>query len=148
MALVPQNPASTTPGLRLVDGGDIATLFGSVNGIQAQDALTQTLQTITASGAVGPHSAGLYVITKSSAAAVLTLAAPTAGGAGTGDDGKMLVFISATAEAHTVTSTGNFGTGSASVNEATFAADAGAGFAVMAYNAKWLVLWANGITFS
>lgn len=99
---------------------------------------------ITATGAITPGTRATYVITKSSAAAVMTLAAPTA----TTDDGKILWIVSSTAQAHTITATGLFGTGAAATDVATFANKAGAGLIIMAHNAKWLVLSSNGITFS
>jgi hypothetical protein len=98
---------------------------------------------LAASGAISPHLADDYVITKAGVAA-MTLAAPTAGT----DDGVIIQISSATANAHTVTATGLLETGSASVNVATFAAFAGAGLTLWAYNAKWIVLSAIGITFS
>lgn len=98
---------------------------------------------ITANGAVDPHSGGSYIITKAGVAA-LTLAAPTA----VVDDGVTISIISGTAFAHTLTATGLLQTGSANVNLATFAAFAGAGLTLRAYNAKWQVVSSIGITFS
>jgi|SRR5208282_3299730 len=98
---------------------------------------------ISASGAIDPHTAGRYVITKGSIA-VLTLAAPTAGI----EDGLLIEIISSTLFAHTLTATGLLSTGTASVNEATYAVYAGAGLCLEAYNALWLVRYSNGITFS
>ncbi|HEV8059816.1 MAG TPA: hypothetical protein VGP68_08075 [Gemmataceae bacterium] len=103
----------------------------------------QALIPITASGAVDPHTSASYVITKAGIA-VLTLAAPTAGI----DDGKIITITSSTAYAHTLTATGLFNTGSANVNEATFAAYAGAGLTLQAYNGFWNILSSTGITFS
>jgi hypothetical protein len=98
---------------------------------------------IIASGAIAPRNAAAYVITKAGVAAE-TLAAPTAGT----DDGLMITLTSGTAFSHTLTATGLLNTGSASVNVATFAAFAGAGLVLMAYNGKWNVISATGITFS
>ena len=103
-----------------------------------------SLTAITASGAIDSHTAANYIITKSGVAA-MTLAAPTA----TTDDGKLMWVASSTAFAHTVTATGLFQDGGTTVNLATFAAHAGAGMLLMAYQAKWIVLIANaGITMS
>lgn len=74
----------------------------------------------------------------------MTLAAPTA----TTQDGIVITVTSTTANAHTVTATGLFKTGAAAVNLATFAANAGAGFTVMAYQGLWYVIASVGITFS
>lgn len=98
---------------------------------------------IAASGAVPVRPGADYVITKAGVAA-LTLAAPTAGS----DDGVTISIISSTAFAHTLTATGLLATGSASVNLATFAAFAGAGLSLKAYQGKWLVTASVGITFS
>jgi hypothetical protein len=99
---------------------------------------------LSANGAIPPHTGHTYVITKAGSALVDTLAAPTA----TTDDGIEITITSNTAFAHTVTATGLFQTGSASVNLATFAASAGAGFTVMAYQGKWNVLASVGVTFT
>ena len=98
---------------------------------------------IAANGAVPPHVSHTYAITKAGVAA-LTLAAPTA----TTDDGLEVCLTSNTANAHTLTATGLLQTGSASVNLATFAASAGAGLTLMAYQGKWNVICSVGITFS
>jgi hypothetical protein len=101
-----------------------------------------TLQLLAASGAIQP-TGGNYLVTKAGVAA-LTLAAPTAGI----QDGAVLRISSTTANAHTITATGLLQSGTASVNVATFAAQAGAGLILMAYNGKWIVLSSVGITFS
>jgi hypothetical protein len=102
-----------------------------------------TPQAVAASGALPPHVGHTYVVTKAGVAA-LTLAAPTAGT----DDGIEITITSNTANAHTLTATGLLQTGSASVNVATFAANAGAGLTLMAYQGKWNVMSSVGITFS
>ncbi len=101
------------------------------------------LQVLSADGAVLPRVAATYVVTKAGVA-LLTLAAPTA----TTDDGKIIVITSGTANAHTLTATGLFNTGAAEVNLATFAAFAGAGVTLMAYQAKWNVISSVGVTFT
>jgi len=98
---------------------------------------------ISASGAVDPHTPNRYFINKAGVAA-LTLAAPTAGA----DDGLTILFNSTTANAHTITATGLLKVGTASVNVATFAAFAGAGLTLIAFNGLWYVDSANAITFS
>lgn len=98
---------------------------------------------IAASGAIAPSIPATYVITKAGVAA-MTLAAPTV----TTDDGVVLVITSNTANAHTITATGLLQTGSASVNVATFAANAGASVTLIAYQGKWNALAQIGITFS
>lgn len=98
---------------------------------------------LSVNGAIPPHTAANYVITKAGVLAD-TLAAPTA----TTDDGIQIVVTSNTANAHTITATGLLQTGTASVNVATFAAQAGASLTLMAYQGKWNVLSSNGITFS
>lgn len=102
-----------------------------------------TTTPLAASGAVNPHSAATYLVTKAGVAA-LTLAAPTTGV----DDGVEIEINSNTANAHTLTATGLLNTGSANVNLATFAAFAGAGLKLRAQSAKWNVVYQVGITFS
>jgi hypothetical protein len=110
---------------------------------------------ITASGAINPFVPGNYIITKSTAAAVMTLAAPKAGapffqnGVNIGgNDGMLISVFSYTAEAHTITATGLLLTGTADVNEATFANIAGAGIVLMAYQGYWITVIQNEITLS
>lgn len=98
---------------------------------------------LSVNGAIPPHVGHVYVITKAGVLAD-TLAAPTAGT----DDGLEITVTSNTANAHTITATGLLQTGSASVNVATFAAFAGAGLTLMAYQGKWNVIASVGITFS
>ncbi len=93
--------------------------------------------------AVPPHTPATYVITKAGVDA-MTLAAPTA----TTDDGLVITITSDTANAHTLTATGLLNTGAAAVNVATFAAHAGAGLSLMAYQGAWNVMSQIGITFS
>ncbi len=116
---------------------------GLIWALSAAGGLVESQTLITASGAVPPHLAANYLITKAGVAA-LTLAAPTAGT----DDGLTITLTSTTAFAHTLTATGLLQTGSASVNAATFAAFAGAGLTLQAYQGKWMVQAAVGITFS
>lgn len=117
-------------------------LFASANG--APGAVTA----LTTNGAINPNTAAKYAITKAGVLAD-TLAAPTAGAVSAGgDDGKVIIIASTTANAHTVTATGLLQTGDATTDVATFNAAAGATLELMAYNAKWVVLNANGVTFS
>lgn len=95
------------------------------------------------SGAIDPHTANRYMITKGGVAA-LTLAAPTAGA----DDGLEIEIVSATANAHTVTATGLFVDGAAHVNLATWSANAGGTLRLRAYNGKWYVTTALNVTLS
>lgn len=96
---------------------------------------------IGASGAVDAHTPGRYIINKAGVA-VLTLAAPVAGA----EDGLELYIGSGTANAHTLTATGLFQDGAGHVNLATFAAQAGAGIFLMAFNGKWIVTGLVGVT--
>jgi hypothetical protein len=101
------------------------------------------LTRVTASGITPVRPSADYVITNAGVTA-LTLAAPTAGD----DDGVTISLLSSTAFAHVLTATGLLGTGTASVNVATFAAHQGAGLQLVAFNGKWLVTYAVAITFS
>lgn len=138
-AIVINNTPSATAPI-----GWICTVAGKPGTWLPLAAPTQmTLVAITADGAVDPHTSKDYIITKAGVAA-MTLAAPTAGT----DDGITISIKSSTAFAHTLTATGLLQTGSANANVATFAAFAGAGLTLRAYNGKWLVLTQVGITFS
>jgi hypothetical protein len=72
-----------------------------------------------------------------------TLAAPNKG-----MNGNRVTITSNTAFAHVITATGLFKTGAATVNTATFAAFAGAGFTVEAQDGLWNVISSIGITFA
>lgn len=90
------------------------------------------------------HKGTLYILGRSTAQAV-TMGAPTAGN----DDGLIFEFQSDSAAAHTVTFTGNtLDSGSAAVASATFNANKGACLRVRAYNGRWKVIFANGVSFS
>jgi hypothetical protein len=98
--------------------------------------------TLTANGAIDPHTPGRYVITKPTAC-LLTLGAPVPGL----EDGLYITIYSSTAAAHVLTATGLLQTASASVNTATMAAQAGCQIILMAFNGKWIVDTGNGLTF-
>lgn len=145
------------PGFRLVTGDALNAMINLINNLtgfgtaQPVSATTvtssgniDTLVALTTNGAIPPSTPANYVITKAGVLAD-TLAAPVA----TTDDGKIILVTSATANAHTITATGLLQTGAAAnANLATFAAQPGAGLTLMAYQAKWYVLSAVGITFS
>jgi hypothetical protein len=95
---------------------------------------------LAASGAL-PTTGGSYVITKTGAAAALTLAAPTANGA-------TLTITSQTGFAHTITTAGLLRTGAAPSNVATFAAFPGASLTLFSANGFWNVISQNGVTFT
>ena len=98
---------------------------------------------LTTNGAISARSGSSFVITKAGIFAG-TLAAPVVGT----DDGLEITITSNTAFAHTVTATGLFQSGSASVNLATFAAFAGASITIQAYQGKWNVVGLVGVTLS
>lgn len=141
------NTVTTTPGAVLagrvvaIDSGN--SLCWVRIDEATKTAVPSTMTNISASGAINPRTPSRNMITKAGVAA-MTLAAPTA----TTDDGVEIWLTSSTANAHTLTATGLFQCGTASVNLATFAAQAGAGLCVVAFNGKWVVKYANGITFS
>ncbi len=138
------NGVATATGV-VLPGKSAATYFCPAAGIWFSVASNNLgIQAISASGAIAPHVGATYVITKSAAAAVMTLAAPTA----TVDDGLIITITSSTAQAHTVTATGLFADGAGHVNLATFGGSAGASMQIMAFNAKWLVLYVQNVTMS
>ena len=93
--------------------------------------------------AVNPYNpnGNNYVVNTGSADA-MTLAAPVSGS----DDGLTVAIFSNTAQAHTLTSTGNIQSGAAGTGVLTFAAHAGAGVLLRAYQGKWQIIGATGIT--
>ena len=99
--------------------------------------------TYSVSGAIAVPVKYTVAVIDKGGVAVMTLAAPDKS-----LDGVILTVTSVTAQAHTVTATGLFSTGTASVNLATFAASKGSGFSVMAMQGLWNVLSSPGITFS
>lgn len=110
--------------------------------------LQRPLALVTSSGAISPHVARSYEITKAGVAA-LTLAAPTAGDVTVGgDDGVRLEFTSNTDFAHTITATGLYQDGAGHTDLATFAAHDGVSLVLQAYNGKWQVISNNNVTFS
>lgn len=130
--------ADTTNGVLYVNRGTKASPTWVPMG-SSQAAITA----ITASGAIAPGTPATYVITKAGVAA-MTIAAPTA----TTHDGVLITVTSFTANAHTVTATGLLYTGGAATDVATFNAQKGASLKLMAYQAKLIVLDANGVSFS
>jgi len=86
---------------------------------------------------------GNFLINSSNVDAII-LAAPIAGI----DDNITVLFQDVGGHAHTVTSTGNLVTNSASVNTATFSGNKGANLFLRAYNAKWYVISSLGVAFS
>lgn len=87
---------------------------------------------------------GVVKITKATAAA-LTLADPAAG-----DEGTVIIITSQTAAAHTVSNAGGsgFGAQGAGADVATFGGAIGDGFAVVAINANWHIMWLQNVTLS
>jgi hypothetical protein len=143
-------------GFRLVTGDALNAIINQVNNLTGNGtagpvvATTLTsvgtidiLAALAVNGAIPPSIPATYVITKAGVLAD-TLAAPVV----TTDDGKVIIITSNTANAHTITATGLLQCGTAAVNVATFAAQAGAGLTIMAYQGKWNVLGSVGITFS
>jgi hypothetical protein len=102
----------------------------------------------TAAPAINPHAPHTYVFNRAGVVAA-TIAAPTAGLPGTGDDGTEITFTSDSANAHTVTFTGGtLDSGGAATALATFNPNKGATLTIMAFNARWKVMSANGVSFS
>ncbi len=88
-----------------------------------------------ASGAIAVAH-GPSMITKSSAAGVMTLVAPTA----TTHDGVEMSIISTTAQAHTVTqTTPGFNNGGSASDVATFGGAIGDNLVIVAYQGVWYV---------
>jgi hypothetical protein len=107
--------------------------------------LTGTADAINPYGVNAPSSSPLsstnYMVNTGSAD-LMTLAAPVSGV----DDGLSISIYSNTAFAHTLTSTGNFQTGGTATGVLTFAAHAGAGVLLRAYQGKWQIIGNNLVT--
>jgi hypothetical protein len=99
----------------------------------------------TAAPAIPPNVPHTYVFNRAGVVAA-TIAAPSSGA---GFDGNEIQFTSDTAFAHTITFTGGtLDSGAAGVTTATFNAFKGASLQVMAFNGRFKVLNANGVSFS
>ena len=102
----------------------------------------QAVEAKVAAGAISNKN-GVVTLAKTSAGVIaMTLADPTA----TTDDYKVLHIINAQAQANTVTSATSFGGGGASFDVATFDAAIGGTLNLMAYQGKWYVMSAFGVT--
>jgi hypothetical protein len=135
-----------TPNYR-DQGGKTWTIGGVLELLAGASMVEQPSVLSGAADAIPVNVGTIYMVTTAGVDA-MTLAAPVAGGPGVGNDGVIIYIVSAGAHAHTITSTGNFNTGAAAVNEVTFAAHAGASVLIMAYNGAWYVLASNAASFS
>src|SRR5271157_3175487 len=94
---------------------------------------------------INGHVSGNYIITQSGGADGIVLGAPTAGV----DDGLSIAIWSNTAQAHTITCTGNLLTGtSGKTGVLTLANVAGSGVLLRAYGGKWMVVGAQTVTYT
>lgn len=131
----------TTNKASYVNTGTLLSPVWSLEGVAVPSVVP-----LSADGAVTQGS--VNAINKGSAAA-LTIAAPTAGAPGTGDDGKVTTLTSDSAFAHVLTFTGSkLDSGAAAVLTATFNPFKGASLTVMAFNGRFKVLNANGVSFT
>jgi hypothetical protein len=125
--------------------GKIGATIDPVTGSLVAQSPCATLPVSPSNNAI-PLAAANYFITKSSAAA-LTLASPVAGAqAAGGDDGKVLRFISTTAQNHTVACSAGFGGVGASRDLATFGGAVNDGFAIVAFNGVWHIAYTRNVT--
>lgn len=130
--------------LALVATGLPADYPGVPPGITVPDAPDdEVLVEYGVSGAIAVPSMNTIAVINKAGVAVMTLAAPSKA-----QDGMRLTVTSLTAFAHTVTATGLFKTGAATVNLATFAAFAGVGFSAVAVNGLWVITSNNVVTFT
>lgn len=111
----------------------------------AQDAILSgdfQLHALSTDTSVAIGVGGRHLLTYAGGVLALVLPAPVKGT----DDGKYISFLSASAEAHTVTCTGHLIDGNAHSNVMTLAAHPGAGFEIVAYQGNWYVTSANFAT--
>lgn len=85
---------------------------------------------------------GVVILARSGGVAAATIAAPIAGR----DDGKRLVIVAGTAQAHTVTLTGGFNGAGTGSDVATFGGAVGDALEVVAYGGNWLTVSARNVT--
>lgn len=108
--------------------------------------ITPTLQVLTGATdaiAIPISHESVVVLARAGAADAATLAAPTAGS----DDGKQLVVVAGTAQAHTVTqTTPGFNGAGAGGDVATFGGAIGDCMTLVAYNGNWLVKSLRNVT--
>lgn len=109
----------------------------------ASDPSEPESKTYSVSGAIAIPDRNQIIYINKAGVAAMTLAAPTKA-----QDGRTITISSTTANAHTVTATGLFKPGAATVNLATFAAFPGAGFTAVASQGLWNVTSQMGITFT
>lgn len=114
------------PGTLAVSG--VTTLTGM---LIANGGIKLPVQHMTANGAVTILS-GLVILDKAGVLAA-TLADPTA----TTDDGKMLIVLSITAQAHTLTLVSGLNGAGAGADVGTFGAAVGNGVVLIAYGGYW-----------
>jgi len=139
---LPNYVADSSGFITVTGPNDIAAFLNA--GYYLEGAKAQAAVLVSADGAIPVTGPGYYVITKSSAACLLTIAAPAA----TTQDGMAIYITSRTAKAHVLTATGLLNTGSVKTDVATFAAFAGAGVVLIADQGLWNVRSATGITFT
>lgn len=127
----------------------VTGLLSDITAMSTYEVTTQNpwepdLVTMSVNGAIAIPNRDTTVLLDKAGVAAMTLAAPTKDL----DNNFKLLVTSNTAQAHTVTATGLFSTGTASVNLATFAAQKGSGFVVVPMQGLWNVVSSVGITFS
>ena len=125
-------------------GGRNITASGTIQGatVTVTTALILPFAAAAASGAITLKS-GIVYLTKSGVAA-MTLADPTA----TTDDGKVLIVMAATANAHTLSNAAGsgFNAGGAGTDVGTFGGAIGDNIALTAYQGKWYVISSVNVT--
>jgi hypothetical protein len=113
--------------------GDVIQQISDGDALQAPPILLTGLADV-----INPHVSGNYII-KSTAADLMTLAAPTAGT----DDNLSIAIYSDSLFAHTITTASLFANGAALAAVATFKAFKGSGLILRAFNGVWQVLASN-----
>lgn len=121
-----------------ITGNVTGNLTGNVTG-----GIKQPVVEVTADGAIAvPTVDTKYVITKAGVAA-MTIVDPT----DVAHDGITLTFISATANAHTLTrATTGFNDGGAGADVATWGGAKGDGIQITAWDGKWYVNFLRNVT--
>ena len=100
---------ATSSGAQTISGGGKLINASGFTGPVAGDVQESVPAALAASGAIAQKQGAVRLA--GSAALAMTLADPTSGGPGTGDDGKRLTLVASAAHAHVITIAGGLGGG-------------------------------------
>lgn len=123
-----------------VTGNVTGDVTGNVAGLLT-GGVKHTIALASADGAISVVDVAKAVIVTKAGVCAMTLADPA-----TADNGKVMMIVSSTAYAHTVTNTTGFNGGSTASDVATFGAAAGNSLILLAYAQRWYAISLTGVT--